>query len=237
LVKLLEGVFQVGGASLSHPEDGSAYLIEDGGEAVLIDCGSHLGVNRLLKNIRSDGVPLGKIKLIVGTQGHFDHVEAASHLKRRHRGLELGMHEKDRSIVEKGDAVRTCANFYGERFHPTKVDLILRDGDEISVGSRVLRTFHLPGHTNGHLGLSVDVNGLSVLFAGSTLTGGFWLHSSNLAQWKRSLDRLLGMSFDLFTESHSDCVIYAYTKERLLKAKSAVLNEALTFLGMSPWPS
>lgn len=144
------------------------------------------------------------------------------------------MHDKDRSIVEKGDAVRTCANFYGERFHPTKVDLILEDGDEIKVGNKVVRTLHLPGHTNGHLGLSVDVNGLSVLFAGSTLTGGFWLHSSNLAQWRRSLDRLRGMSFDLFTESHSDCVMYAYTKERLLKAKSAVLNEALTFLGMSP---
>ena len=218
---LLRGLHQVGGATLTHPWEGSSYLIEDSGQAVLVDCGSHLGLNRLLENIGKSGVRPEQIRTIICTQGHFDHVEAANHLKPEYKNIELAIHQADKTTVETGDPERTCASFfYNETFHlPCSVDITLKGEEEISVGKIILRIIHLPGHSPGHIGILAEINGLKIMFAGSTLHGAYGPRvGGNLDDWKRSLHRLQELDFDLFVESHSNCTLYADPKPRIEEA-------------------
>ena len=216
--RLLRGLYQVGGATLTHPWEGSSYLVEDSGEAVLIDCGSHLGLEKLLENIGKCGIKPEQIRTIICTQGHFDHVEAAAHLKPEYENIKLAIHKADKTAVESGDRERTCASFfYDEPFHlPCNAEITLKGEEEISVGKISLRIIHLPGHSPGHIGILTEISGLKLMFTGSTLHGAYGLRvGGNLKDWKRSLHRLQELDFDLFVESHSNCVLYADPSPRI----------------------
>ena len=186
--------------------------MEDSGEAMLIDCGSHLGLEKLLENIRKSNVKLEQIRTIVCTQGHFDHVEAAGHLKQQFKNIELAVHEADKTTIESGDRELTCASFfYNEPFHlPCNADIVLQEGEKLQVGGLSLKVLHLPGHSPGHIGLMTDIDGLKLMFVGSTLHGAYGPRvGGNLDDWKKSLYILQELEFDLFVESHSNGVLYA----------------------------
>lgn len=232
MVKLLKGLYQVGGATLSHPWDGSTYLIVDRGEAALIDCGSHLGLEKLLGNIEGHGVSLDQVKLIIGTQGHFDHVEGVKHLKALKPGLRFALHRDDVETVETGDPERTCSGWlYNQTFHlPCQVDRVLQDGDVVRVGDLALKVLHLPGHCPGHIGIAAEITGLKVLFAGSTVHGAYGTRvGGDLKAWKKSLTRLLKVDTDLFTESHSNCVLYGDPEKRIQEALWRIENQYFSF--------
>ncbi len=82
-VRLLPGLYQVGGGYLSHPRDAAGYLLTDEGtgECLLIDCGSHAGLEALRANV-GRVADLARLRLVIGTHGHFDHAEAFGHLRR-----------------------------------------------------------------------------------------------------------------------------------------------------------
>ena len=221
MVKLLGGMYQVGGATLTHPWDGSSYLIKDSGEAVLLDCGSHLGLEKLLNNIRRSGTKPEEIGMIICTQGHFDHVEAAGHLKQKYGNMRLAVHEADKTTVETGDPELTCASFfYNEPFHlPCDVDITLKGEEEFQAGRILLRVLHLPGHSPGHIGILTEIGGLRLMFVGSTLHGAYGPRvGGSIEDWKESLRRLQEVDFDLFVESHSNCILYADPKPRIEEA-------------------
>lgn len=220
-MKLMEHVYQVGGVSLSHFFDATAYLIEGEDGLYLIDCGTPEGFEQIVRNIRTLGFDPADIRVIYGTHGHYDHVGAAT-MFREAFGCRLYLHEADKKQVEQGDAVRTTAQLlYGKDFPCCPVDKELEDGEKISFGNGIsMEVLHTPGHTPGSVCFAMDANGFSFLIAGDTLHGGFSAEiGSDEAAWKKSLDKLTERHFDAFTFGHVGANVICDADARIAELK------------------
>ena len=124
----LRGIYLVGGPEISHAEDATAFLIDFGGELVMVDCGAGRSIGRILRNVEQADLDPAAISTLILTHGHIDHIGAAPELRKR-LGCRVLIHDLDADAVESGDPVRTAADWYGIDFPPTPVDRRLK-GDE-----------------------------------------------------------------------------------------------------------
>lgn len=104
----------------------------------------------------------GKIDKILLTHGHFDHIGAADAL-RRSTGAPIYVMEQDAPFLK--DPELNLSGMMGEPLAPFTADLLLKDGDTISLGGIKLQTIHTPGHTIGSCCYLTD----GVIFSGDTV--------------------------------------------------------------------
>jgi len=121
------------------PMKNFSYLLTDekSGEAIVIDSGWE--TRPIAKAAEEAGA---RVKFVVATHGHFDHVETIRDL-----ASELG--------------AKVVAHELSE-IHP---DLRVKDGDELQLGSQRVRVIYTPGHTEDSICLFDGVD----LFTGDTL--------------------------------------------------------------------
>lgn len=224
-MKLLNGIYQVGGPGVSHFFDATAYLIKGKDEYLLIDCGTPEGYEQIKENIRKVGVNPAEITKILGTHGHYDHVGAA-HLWKNEFRTKLYLHELDAAQVEEGDSVRTSAAIlYGTESVPCKVDAFLHEGDRYEAENLVIEVLHTPGHTMGSVSFDVTKDGYRILFAGDSVWGGYSEKiGSDEAAWRVSLDKITARHYDFYTFGHVNTQLIADADTRLREAKMAFAN-------------
>ncbi|MDB5078593.1 MAG: Beta-lactamase domain protein [Chloroflexi bacterium] len=205
-VRLLPGLYQVGGGFYSHSRDACSYLIvnESNGECILIDSGSHSGYEALRANF--DMVAdIKQLKLVIGTHCHWDHVEAFGHLCHE-TTAKFALHTLDAEAVRTGDPELTCAGFlYNEPFHPFPVDLELNGGETYEMGDYRLEILHLPGHTPGCIGVKLEFSRTNqvIFIPGDSVQGAFSKRiNSSMSTWKRSMRRLMLQKFDFMLPNH-----------------------------------
>lgn len=137
------------------PIDNNNYLLidEESKEAALVDCSA---VNPDVKNaLEKRGA---KLKYILLTHGHFDHVAGI-----RPTDAQIIMHEKDLPILNQ-------ANMYLPAFGIPeitipKVDIYIKDGEVLKLGNTEIKVIYTPGHTQGGVCYLVD----NMLFSGDTI--------------------------------------------------------------------
>ena len=106
-----------------------------------------------------------KVKELLLTHAHMDHVGAVGELKRA-LGVPIGLHSDDFSLYQQ---VPLQARLFGLKMEaPPPIDHSLRDGEVISFGEYVLSVIHTPGHSPGGVCFKV-VGGSESLFSGDTL--------------------------------------------------------------------
>lgn len=137
----------------------NCYVIEDGGEAVVIDPGeAHPAL--------LDAISGMQVKMILNTHGHLDHCGGNAGLVLA-TGAPLAIHEEDLPLLQ---SMAQQGMMFGVPATPSPdPDRFLEEGDEIAVGSTVMKVVHAPGHSPGHvvfLGDGFAIAG-DVLFAGS----------------------------------------------------------------------
>ena len=147
---------------LSDDPDCHIYLVDGGDELALIDCGMASGnsLERILANVRAEGLDPTKISKIIVTHYHMDHAGGAARFKER-LGVDVVAAADATPALRTGDEravaldVAKAAGFYAAdyRFEPVEVAHEVRDGDCISVGSLALEVFETPGHCDGHVSL------------------------------------------------------------------------------------
>ncbi|WP_228978928.1 MBL fold metallo-hydrolase [Streptomyces sp. DH12] len=156
---------------------GQAYLWDDGdGESTLVDAGwagAADAVDRALRRVGGDGARLRRIVL---THCHRDHVGAAAELARRH-GAEVLAHRLDAPVIRgeapvpDPDLLEWEVPLYQHGLTvpeapPTPVHRELAEGDVLDFGGGA-HVLHTPGHTDGSLAVHLPRHG--VLFTGDTV--------------------------------------------------------------------
>ncbi len=125
-------------------------------EAVIIDPGAE--GRRIIKRVHDLGL---KVKYIINTHAHIDHVGANAEVKEAFNAPVL-VHAADAPLLRSPQA--SMALFMGQS-KVTPPDWTLEEGDLLEAGTLRIKVLETPGHTPG--GISLDING--VLFTGDTL--------------------------------------------------------------------
>ena len=129
-------------------------------EAIVIDPGDD--AQDILRLVNSKGL---KVKYIVNTHAHFDHVGANKLLKEA-TGAELLIHEGDSALL--GATTNQARMFGMTATSSPKADRYVKHGDVITAGDVTLTVLHTPGHSAGGISLVGD----GVVFTGDALFAG-----------------------------------------------------------------
>ena len=197
-----ETIFQVGGGSLTSPEDAAVYLIKHEGYGALVDAGCGQGTEKLFKNLSACGVPPKDIEYLLITHCHYDHTGGAREVKDR-TGCRIVAHELDARFLEEGNDRVTAAKWYGASMKPLYVDLKLTGKrSQIALGTGIIQALHVPGHSPGSLVYVTESEGKRVLF-GQDVHGPLDASLlSNEKDYRESLKFLLSLEADILCEGH-----------------------------------
>lgn len=200
--EIVNGVYLVGGPNITQPDDAAIYLIDFAGDLVMIDAGAGRSFNQIVSNIELLGLNPSKISQLILTHCHIDHIGSAP-LFRKQYGTKILIHELDASAIEKGDSIKTVANWYDTTFPPTQIDQKLKGAKEaLKFGQEELNWIHTPGHTPGSISLYLDREGKRILF-GQDIHGPFHKSfGSDIEAWKKSMKALLTLNADILCEGH-----------------------------------
>jgi len=136
---------------------------EKTGEAVLIDPGDE--ASKLIAELSKLKV---KVKYLLHTHAHFDHIGATKGLK-AHTEATVCLHQGDQSIYE---MLPLQGQMFGMQFEPAPaIEKFLLDEEVLSFGEHSLQVIHTPGHSPGGICFKL-VGGDEFLFSGDTLFQG-----------------------------------------------------------------
>jgi hydroxyacylglutathione hydrolase len=152
---------------------------ESTGEAVVIDPGDDIEeVQRILSKHHL------RVKYIVATHAHIDHVGGIEKLKQA-TGAAVLMHQSDLPLYKN---LALQAEWLGVAAPGvTDVDQFLKEGDSLRCGTLSLEVLHTPGHSPGSLSLHLPGENQRIL-SGDTLFQGS-IGRTDL--WGGSMDEIL----------------------------------------------
>jgi len=134
-------------------------------EALVIDPGfSEAEEERIFREIIKHGL---RVKYIVNTHGHVDHISGNLKVKRKTKAY-LAVHYEDAEMLT--NPTKNLSRMLGLTVVSPPPDIMLKDGDKIKVGSLELEVIHTPGHTPGSISLYCRKE--KVVFTGDTLFAG-----------------------------------------------------------------
>ena len=197
--KVCKDVYMVGSSDISHPYDCCVYLL-DAGDLVLIDAGAGMSFDKLLSNIEKLGFDPKKLKNILVTHAHIDHV-GSLHRFQKEFGVRIIAHELDADAIEGRGGV--AAEAYRVSYSPCRVDYRIKVSEEtLKLGKYELKVIHIPGHTPGSIAAYVDIDKQRVLF-GQDIHGPYYPEwGANPALARLSLRKLIDLNADILCEGH-----------------------------------
>jgi glyoxylase-like metal-dependent hydrolase (beta-lactamase superfamily II) len=199
---IAEGIYLIGGPGISRSDDATVFIIDFTDNLVMIDAGAGGSSRILKKNIEDAGFDPKNISTLILTHCHIDHIGSAPWF-RENFGCRIIIHDLDADAVERGDPVRTAANWYDTTFPPTPVDKRLKGDHEImAFGEEKLHCLHTPGHTPGSISIYLDRGSKRILF-GQDIHGPFFpAFGSDKTLWRISMQKLIDLDADILCEGH-----------------------------------
>ena len=175
------------------PLQTNCYIVSDRQRCIVVDPADQAA--DILSHALDYGLTIEKIVL---THGHFDHMLALERL-REATGAPLCIHSADNGLLT-DPAGNLSGNpafrFFGGEKTYRPAEILLEEGDTISVGQASLTVLHTPGHTRGSICLACGTDMITgdTLFAGSM--GRIDFPGGSDQDMLSSLQRLAGLETD-----------------------------------------
>jgi hydroxyacylglutathione hydrolase len=132
---------------------------EQSRDAIVIDPGDN--IDQILAILGRHAL---KVKAIVITHAHIDHIGGAAKLKAA-TGAPVHMNASDQELY---DQLEVQASWLQMKTPDrTSIDTEARDGDSLKLGEAIFHVLHTPGHTQGSISLWIPTE--NKLIAGDTL--------------------------------------------------------------------
>ena len=143
------------------PIEANCYIVADEKtkEGLVIDPGDN--AQTIIERVQQLGL---KIKYIVLTHSHFDHVSATAAVKKA-TDAQLAIHDADAKSLNDG-MLAQLAGFVHQLV--PQPDILLKGWEDLLIGDLQFTVLHVPGHTTGGIALY----GQDVVFTGDTLFEG-----------------------------------------------------------------
>ncbi len=126
----------------------SVWLLTTPQGHILFDSAQEPFVDGVIANIQKFGINLRDIKYIILSHGHLDHVGGAARLQEA-TGARVVAVAEDWTMIEALDGKTNRRDPKPNRM--PKRDMVVKDGDTLTLGNQSLRFHQLPGHTPGVL--------------------------------------------------------------------------------------
>ena len=127
----------------------ASYLITTPNGNILINSDLEANVPMISASIEKLGFHSADTKILLISHAHWDH-DAGSAMILQMTGAKYMVMDADVSVVESGGKTDfQYGNTPGSLYRPVKVDRVLHDGDEVTLGGTVLVAHLTPGHTKG----------------------------------------------------------------------------------------
>ena len=218
----------------------SSHLIDTGDGLILIDTGYPQNLYQVIHNIYKLGFDIKDIRYIVHSHGHYDHLGGTKAL------VEL---TGAKTFIGKGDEdyangkvdltwAKELGFAYYEAFEP---DVIMQDGDVITLGNTSIEIISTPGHTPGTVSMFFEVygegNAYKVAMHGGVGTNSMmndFLKSYGLSadcrqKFLDSIDRVKDRPVDIFIGNH------VWNNDTLDKYERIMSGEKDAFVDISEW--
>jgi metallo-beta-lactamase class B len=147
--QIIGNLYDVGGYDLS------SFLITSDAGHILINTGLEGSAAMIENNLKSLGLRMADIKILLTTQAHFDHTADLALIKEQ-TGARLLATEADKSFLEDGGLSDPLIGGI-ESFRPVSVDGVIADGDVIELGDIRLGVLEHPGHTEGSASYAMTI--------------------------------------------------------------------------------
>jgi metallo-beta-lactamase class B len=114
-----------------------------------LDGGDAATGKQIVANIRTLGFKPADVKILLNSHEHFDHAAGLAEIKRAAPNAKFYASAADGAIIAAGG--RGDPFLKGERFYyePVKPDVILKDGQKVTLGGWTLTAHITGGHTKG----------------------------------------------------------------------------------------
>jgi len=240
------------------------YLVSEDDVFALIDPGVRSTRAATLDGaVRQVGFDPSRVDLLVATHGHPDHSGGQSSWTGTTPSVRIAAPLADVPWVESFDHqwvrfwddypgtldLRDNRDFLASLCVPEpRVSVLLRDGDTLTVGDRVLDVVETRGHTWGHCALFDRVSG--ALFTGDAVQGGGTASADgqsvfaplylDVGDMRRGLSRLVDLPFDWLCPAHAPAMqreeglAFLEASLKFIEAADAIARELVEKPGREP---
>ena len=150
--KIVGNVYYVGSRGLA------SYLITTPKGHILINSNLVSSVPQIRGSVENLGFHFSDVKILLISHAHWDHDAGSAEVK-KFTGAQYMVMDADVPVVESGGkADFQYGNNAGMLYPPAKVDRVLHDGDQVTLGGVALTAHLTPGHTKGCTTWTLKVN-------------------------------------------------------------------------------
>ena len=166
--------------------EANCFFVTDDEEnlAFLVDTGDYSF--ELKKRIKEFGAE--KVKYILLTHGHLDHIGYASEMREKFPSAKIVIGKDDAHFTNEDDL--NLSSLFGMTFRHFDADILVEDGSELAFGSKKIKVISTPGHTKGGVCYIFG----DCIFTGDTLfrgcVGRTDFPTSSKEDMKKSLEKL-----------------------------------------------
>ena len=137
-------------------------------------------------SMKKVGLDPAQVKYLIVGHGHFDHFGAAPHFQQKYK-TRIAMSAEDWELLERPNPNQSAAQAARPR---PKRDIVIKDGDKVTLGDTSITLHVTPGHTVGSLAYLIPVRYqgkplTALLLSGANITP----DRASLTAFHRALDR------------------------------------------------